>query len=138
MEAYADTLGMSKGVTGYIYPTSLMAIFAWLRHYGDFRATLESVLSLGGDTDTVGAIAGGLAGATTGVSGIPTEWVQDICDWPISVTRLQEVASALAAKAIGSPQRDVSYAWYVQPLRNLLFTTIVIGHGFRRLLPPYR
>ncbi len=61
------------------------AVYAWLRHYGDFRATLEAALDCGGDTDTVGAIAGALAGATTGAAAIPEPWLRGIIDWPRSL-----------------------------------------------------
>ena len=55
---FAESLGLSKGVTGYIYHTVPVAIYAWLRHYGDFRATIEAALDCGGDTDTVGESPG--------------------------------------------------------------------------------
>ena len=57
MADFAASLGLTNGVTGYIYHTVPVAVYAWLRHYGDFRVTLEAVLDCGGDTDTVGAIA---------------------------------------------------------------------------------
>lgn len=42
-----------------------------------FRDGITKVVALGGDTDTYGAIAGGLLGAHYGLSGIPQDW-QDI------------------------------------------------------------
>lgn len=41
---------------------------------GDFIDGLTRVISLGGDVDTYGAIAGGLLGAHFGIEGIPHEW----------------------------------------------------------------
>ena len=40
----------------------------------DFRDGLTNVIGLGGDTDTYGAIAGGLLGAHFGIDAIPEEW----------------------------------------------------------------
>lgn len=40
----------------------------------DFRDGLTKVALIGGDTDTYGAVAGGLLGAKFGIQGIPTEW----------------------------------------------------------------
>ncbi len=40
----------------------------------DFRDGLTKVAEIGGDTDTYGAVAGGLLGAKFGVEGIPKEW----------------------------------------------------------------
>lgn len=136
--AYADALGLARGVTGYAYHTVPVALFAWLRHLGDFRATLEQALGCGGDTDTVGAIAGALAGATVGQAGIPPEWVGPILDWPHSPGLLLTVAGRLAEQDPGGPALGpVRYAWPCVPLRNALFLAIVLTHGFRRLLPPY-
>jgi ADP-ribosylglycohydrolase len=60
----------------YVYHTVPVAVYAWLRHYGDFRATVEAALDCGGDTDTVGATAGTLAGATVGAAGIAATQVR--------------------------------------------------------------
>lgn len=40
----------------------------------DFRDGLERAISVGGDTDTYGAIAGGILGACFGYESIPAEW----------------------------------------------------------------
>src|SRR6185369_15890022 len=56
---YADALGLQKGVTGYIGHTVPVALYAWLRQPHDFEPALESIIRLGGDADTTGAIAGG-------------------------------------------------------------------------------
>jgi ADP-ribosylglycohydrolase len=135
---FAASLGAERGVSGYVYQTVPAAVYAWWRHYGDFRATLEAVIRLGGDTDTVAAIAGALAGATTGPAGIPREWVQGICDWPRSVSFLAMVAERLSLQRLEHrPLGAVSYFWPAVLPRNLLFLAIVLAHGFRRLLPPY-
>ncbi len=94
--AFASSLGLSGGVTGYVYHTVPVAVYAWLRHYGDFRASVEAALDCGGDTDTVGAIVGALAGGTVGASCIPEDWIAGIIDWPRSVGLLRKVASQLA------------------------------------------
>ena len=89
---FAQSLGLKKGVTGYAYHTVPVALYAWLRHYGDYRAGLEAVLNCGGDTDTVGAITGALLAIN---STIPDEWVKGLCDYPISRTYLEQLAHAL-------------------------------------------
>ncbi len=135
---FACSLGLAKGVTGYIYHTVPVAVYAWLRHYGDFRATVEAALDCGGDTDSVGAIAGALAGATVGATKIPESWLQGIVDWPRSVRLLRAVADRLADQLrAGRPLGEVSYPWPAVLPRNLLFLLVVLSHGFRRLAPPY-
>jgi ADP-ribosyl-[dinitrogen reductase] hydrolase len=58
---------------GAVWPTLGQAVWA-LRHGRDFSEVLRLVIDLGGDTDTVAAVAGGLAGAVFGMGGIPSRW----------------------------------------------------------------
>ena len=135
---FVDQLGLCKGVSGYVYHTVPVAIYAWYRHFGDYRKTLESVIECGGDTDTVAAIAGALAGTTVGESGIPRNWIDGIWDTPINASLLRKTAARLAELVNhGISQGHVRYVWPLVIPRNLFFLLIVLGHGFRRLLPPY-
>ncbi|WP_164700301.1 ADP-ribosylglycohydrolase family protein [Modestobacter sp. KNN46-3] len=58
---------------GAVWPTLGSAVWA-LRHAADFAGVMRLVIDLGGDTDTVAAVAGGLAGAVLGIAGIPMRW----------------------------------------------------------------
>jgi ADP-ribosyl-[dinitrogen reductase] hydrolase len=40
-----------------------------------FRGTIEAAVNMGGDSDTLGAVAGALAGAAYGAGAIPREWL---------------------------------------------------------------
>jgi len=134
--AFADALGLAKGVSGYAYHSVPVALYAVLRHEHDFSEALRSALDCGGDTDTVGAIVGALAGARLGASAIPGEWVSGIWEWPRSVTLLQMIAERLAKqKAVGTVLGPVSYFWPGLILRNILFILVVLAHGFARLWP---
>ncbi len=132
---FADTLGQQKGVSGYVYRSVPVALYAWYHHFGDFEATLSAVFNCGGDTDTVGAITGAMVGAVVGEQGIPADWVEGIRDWPRGVPLLYKVSDRLALGGVGAG--PVSYFWPAAVLRNILFFAIVLLHGFRRLLPPY-
>jgi ADP-ribosylglycohydrolase len=117
---------------------TLMVAQALLAHPGDFRAALVSALECGGDTDTVGAVLGALAGVSVGKPGIPIEWLNTICDWPRSVSVMEQIAARLARQeTTGHPCGPVQYFWPGLIRRNLLFLTTILVHGFRRLLPPY-
>jgi poly(ADP-ribose) glycohydrolase ARH3 len=50
-----------------------ISIYSFLANCG-FRATLDYALSLGGDRDTIAAMAGAIAGACYGIEDIPEEW----------------------------------------------------------------
>ena len=135
---FADALGVRNGVSGYSYHSVPVALYAWLRSLNDFREALTSALNCGGDTDTVGAIVGALAGASVGTSGIPSEWLSGICEWPRSLTVLDQAAERLARQqAGGNSFGPVKYFWPGLVSRNLAFLLIVLAHGFRRLGPPY-
>jgi len=58
---------------GAVWPTLGQAVWA-LRTADDFAGAMRRVIDLGGDTDTVAAVAGGLAGAVFGIAGIPMRW----------------------------------------------------------------
>ena len=131
---FAANMGLARGVTGYIYHSVPLAIYAWHVHFGDYAATLAAVVALGGDTDSVGAIAGALAGAVVGEAGIPTAWRAGLREWPRGERVWLEVADRLAGEG---PYAPVSYAWVALLPRNVLFLAVVLVHGFRRLLPPY-
>lgn len=135
---FAANLGLENGVSGYVYHTVPIVTYAWWRHYGDFQGTLEAVLDCGGDTDTTGAIAGALAGATVGEDDIPKSWRKGIVDWPRSMRLLRLVAERLAEQQqTKRPLEPVAYFWPGVLPRNLLFLAVVLAHGFRRLAPPY-
>jgi ADP-ribosylglycohydrolase len=138
VQELANSLGLNHGVTGYAYHTAPVALYAWLRHRGDFRAGLQATLDCGGDTDTAGAIFGALMGAAVGPKGIPVVWLDHICEWPRSAGVMGRIAERLAQqKTKGKPLGPVRYFWPVLILRNLMFLVIVLAHGFRRLAPPY-
>lgn len=58
---------------GAVWPTLGSAVWA-LRRARSFAEAMRLVLDLGGDTDTVAAVTGGLAGAVFGIAGIPMRW----------------------------------------------------------------
>ncbi len=135
---FAAELKLTRGVTGYIAHTVPVAIYAFLKHPDDYRTAVESVIRLGGDTDTVAAITGALVGARVGKAGIPKEWLDRWADWPRSVAWMEKLALKLAeGKWRTSPQPAVPLAWWAIPFRNLVFFVVVLVHAFRRLLPPY-
>ncbi|MCB9639995.1 MAG: ADP-ribosylglycohydrolase family protein [Myxococcales bacterium] len=126
-------MGLQRGVTGYINHTVPVAIYCWLRHLGDFRGTIETAVKLGGDTDTVGAIAGGIAGAATPLTTFPQTWTQGLRETPRSLVWMERLADALHKET----HTPIPLAWPLLPLRNFFFLLVVLFHGFRRLFPPY-
>lgn len=138
VQEFAHALGVKNGISGYAFHAVPVALYAWLRHPADFRTALTATLDCGGDTDTVGAIVGALCGANSSPNGIPREWLDNIVEWPRSIEFIQKVAKKLAQqKECPQPLGEVPCFLPGIIVRNILFLLIVLGHGFRRLLPPY-
>ncbi|WP_052343566.1 ADP-ribosylglycohydrolase family protein [Bacillus massiliigorillae] len=63
--------------TGYVISTLEAAIWCLLTT-GTYEDAVVKAVNLGQDTDTVGAVTGGLAGLHYGLTNIPSEWLQVI------------------------------------------------------------
>jgi len=136
-ENFAGRIDCTDGVSGYIYRTVPAVLHVWLAHQKDFRGAIVTIIRLGGDTDTTAAIVGAIVGAQVGKSGIPSEWLDDLWEWPRTVTWMERLGTRLAEHgrfAIGGGEPLSLFKLLV---RNLLFIVLVLLHGFRRLLPPY-
>ncbi|EDY20779.1 ADP-ribosylation/Crystallin J1 [Chthoniobacter flavus Ellin428] len=59
--------------TGYVMHTLAAAVWCLLTSRS-FEETVLKAVNLGGDTDTTGCVAGGLAGACYGMASIPPDW----------------------------------------------------------------
>lgn len=135
---FAASLGLNRGVSGYMYHTVPVAIYAFLRHADDYRSAVQSAIRCGGDTDTVAAIAGALVGTRVGKAGIPQEWLRGIIDWPRSLRWVEALGERIGeGRWRTEPQKPLSLAVWALPVRNAAFLAWVLVHAFRRLLPPY-
>lgn len=74
---FATTIESKIKSSGYIVDSLEAAVWCLLTTDNYVDCVLKAV-NLGGDTDTIGAIAGGLAGALYGVGSIPTEWLESL------------------------------------------------------------
>ncbi|MFI2200557.1 ADP-ribosylglycohydrolase family protein [Streptomyces sp. NPDC020192] len=62
---------------GAVWPCLGSAVWA-LRTTGSYEEAVRAAIDLGGDTDTVAAVTGALAGAVYGLSAIPTRWTEPL------------------------------------------------------------
>lgn len=68
--------------TGYVVDTLEAAIWCFL-NTDSYKECVLKAVNLGGDTDTVAAVAGGLSGIYYGINekdGIPREWIKKLSD----------------------------------------------------------
>ena len=137
-ETFASLIGAGERVSGYVNQTVPVAVHAWLSFPNDYRSAVQAVIRCGGDTDTTAAIVGAIVGAGVGKEGIPAEWLSALWEWPRTVGWMERLGAQLAeVLETGSPQTPLALPFLPVAARNLLFTTIVLAHGFRRGLPPY-
>ncbi len=128
LAAIAAALDQADGISGYVNHTVPIAIAAALLH-ADGREAIEQAVRLGGDTDTVAAIAGALVGARDGVAGLPASWIEGLWEWPRDVPWIRELARRLVEGGAPLPE-----PLWIQPLRNLGIGALAVGHVLARWL----
>lgn len=74
------------------WPTALYAFFS---HWSSFEQAVIYAVNLGGDSDTIGAMTGALAGAFHGASAIPEQWLNDLEDGEKGRTYIASLAEQL-------------------------------------------
>jgi ADP-ribosyl-[dinitrogen reductase] hydrolase len=78
--------------SGYVVHTLEAALWCLL-NYATYAATVLAAVNLGDDTDTTGAVAGGLAGLAYGEASIPAEWLAGLA----RRADIEDLAQRLAA-----------------------------------------
>ena len=132
---FAASLGLHRGVTGYMYHTVPVVLHAWFRHPTNCRSGLLDIIACGGDSDSTAAILGGLIGARTGKDGIPTEWLSGLWEWPRTVGWMERLGKRLATT--DEPHKPLLIFVPGLFMRNVFFDVLVLLWVLRRLLPPY-
>jgi ADP-ribosylglycohydrolase len=75
-----DLVSLSEGEivsTGYVLHTLHASLWCLLTTQNFHDCVLKAV-NLGGDTDTTGCVAGGLAGVAYGMTSIPADWIRQL------------------------------------------------------------
>ncbi|MEU1512123.1 ADP-ribosylglycohydrolase family protein [Streptomyces sp. NPDC005811] len=108
-ERYATVLApdwhpdLATEFNGAVWPCLGSAVWA-LRTTSSFEGAVRAAVDVGGDTDTVAAVTGGLAGAVYGIGGVPERWTGvvhvPLPGWGERVLRLPEL-TALARRLAG-------------------------------------
>ncbi len=136
--AFAASIGLPNGISGYMYHTIPPVIHCWLRHQNDLGAAVREIIRCGGDTDTTAAIVGAIIGSRTGPEGIPPDWLTHLWEWPRTRKWVETLGEQVAEVCeSGSPCSPETLPFYGVIPRNLLFLVILLFHGLRRLMPPY-
>lgn len=68
------------GITPFVVPTVMIALYAFLRSPNDFEAAVRCCLHAGGDVDTTASICGSISGSLNGVGALPKALVETLVD----------------------------------------------------------
>ncbi|SCD52172.1 ADP-ribosylglycohydrolase [Streptomyces sp. DvalAA-14] len=91
---------------GAVWPCLGSAVWA-VRTTGSYEEAVRASIDLGGDTDTVAAVTGALAGAVHGIDAVPARWTGPLhVPLPGSGTRVLRLVDllTLAGRLAGSPE----------------------------------
>ena len=128
--AVARHFGWESGISGFIVPTTVMAAYCFLRYPSDFDRAVLSAIRLGGDTDSVAAIVGGLVGAHIGYDKLPSDLVARIKVAPHDAAWIAEMAERLSHWPHGVDDLHFAPALPSNPLmqlfRNVLMFMVVL------------
>jgi poly(ADP-ribose) glycohydrolase ARH3 len=72
------TVRKKLGRSVLAHESAVTAVYAFCRFPGDYAAMVEYVIQLGGDTDTIGAMAGGIFGALNGPTALPADTLEHL------------------------------------------------------------
>jgi poly(ADP-ribose) glycohydrolase ARH3 len=87
----SDVLG--TGIAAY--EAVPMALYCFLRHPHSYAEVIREAIFIGGDTDTIASMAGGLSGAFLGQPAIPGRWLQAMRDERYTLAVMENVADRL-------------------------------------------
>jgi poly(ADP-ribose) glycohydrolase ARH3 len=69
-----------RGISAFVTPSVAWSLYAFLRTPDNYWTTVCTAIAVGGDTDTMGAIAGALAGARLGPDALPPDLLARLTD----------------------------------------------------------
>ncbi len=161
---FAERIGAKKGVSGYVYQSVPIAIYIWYyNYYSSLKSLMTDVIACGGDTDTVGAITGALAGSVSHLSRMELlylssqaklnfpnnlfseelflvstnrhcrKYLDHICDFPFTTGYLDRLSIALNHAKFEEKTSVPFYHFLACPFRNLFFLLMIFIHLFSRL-----
>jgi ADP-ribosylglycohydrolase len=98
-----EEVAAALGVGGRAVESVPAALWAFLAHPDDPEEAIVTAVGMGGDTDTIGAMAGALVGARCGASALPSRWIEVLESGPQGKDGLTELADRLYDRAVPGP-----------------------------------
>ncbi|MGH7498357.1 MAG: ADP-ribosylglycohydrolase family protein [Gemmatimonadales bacterium] len=73
-------MGPWRGIPGHVVPSVAWSLYSFLRTPDDYWATVCTAIGVGGDTDTMAAMAGAISGARLGAGALPAALLTRLTD----------------------------------------------------------
>jgi ADP-ribosylglycohydrolase len=124
----AKHFGWTTGISKHALPMATMSVYCFLRYPAHFEHAVKSALLLGGSTDTLAALVGGLVGAHIGADAVPERLVYGITEWPHDREWIKRLAMRLASWPHGEDDLMFAPSLPSYPLAQLM------RNGFRKPL----
>jgi ADP-ribosyl-[dinitrogen reductase] hydrolase len=97
--ASLDAVARCSGTSGWVVETVPLALAAaWHMAESSFAATLDELVHIGGDTDTIASIAGQVAGVRLGARRLPAELLPLVPERPL----IEDIGRRFSAVVAGS------------------------------------
>jgi len=88
-----------QGISSFVIPSVVWSLYAFLRSPDDYWDTICTAIRVGGDTDSMAAMAGAMSGARGGVAALPADLLPHLTDrghWgAVELTELARACSAV-------------------------------------------
>jgi poly(ADP-ribose) glycohydrolase ARH3 len=94
-----------RGVSTHVAPTVAWSLYAALRSPDDYWSAVCTAIEIGGDTDTMAAMAGGIVGGRVGRDALPAELLGHLTDrgaW--NAEQLEALARECGGIGLGRPE----------------------------------
>jgi ADP-ribosylglycohydrolase len=69
-----------RGISAFVIPSVVWSLYAFLRSPDDYWETICVAIAVGGDTDTLAAMAGAMSGARVGPAALPSALISRLTD----------------------------------------------------------
>jgi ADP-ribosylglycohydrolase len=69
-----------RGISTHVVPSVAWSLYAALRSPDDYWTAVRTAIEVGGDTDTLAAMAGGIVGGRVGITGLPAALLGRLTD----------------------------------------------------------
>ena len=119
---------------GAVWPTLGTAVWA-LRNGWPFEEAMRHVIDVGGDTDTIACVAGGLLGAVQGIQAIPSRWTTPLNgelpgNPPVAtdLISLEDLASRLDHQEVNHSEWTIPAIDAVEVLDGLWLSNLAGAH----------